>query len=220
MSGKSDPAKAPGPETSGPAADVVGLLLAAGASRRMGTPKLLLPVEGRSLLRHAAEAACRACARVVVVLGPDPERHARELAGLPVEVVANAAYESGMSSSIRVGLAAAQRHNPEGVLVLLADQPMVRGEYLTRLLDLFRTARSGRDGTPPLAAASRYPDSAGPPAVFSRRVFDELARLEGDRGAKAVIAAHERETEFLDLEGSAVDVDTPEDWEALRAREA
>lgn len=202
-----------------PADDVTCLLLAAGVSRRMGTAKLLLTLDGKSLLRRAAETACAVCRHVAVVLGREPERHAAALDGLPVEIVVNADYETGMSSSIRAGLAAAVRWRPEGVLILLADQPAVTPAFLRSLLEAFRSGRVGPDDAPPLVAASRYPGTVGPPVIFSRRVFAELQRIEGEGGAKAVIAAHERDAVFADLDDAAVDVDTPEDLEQWRSFE-
>lgn len=182
---------------------VAGVVLAAGASRRMGQAKLLLRWGGVSLLRRAVEAAAAACRRVVVVVGPDPDRMRAELGGLPVQVVANPDYAEGIASSLRCGLRAAR--DAPAVLVVLADQPAVTAEQLCRLVREYR-----RTGAPVVAAS--YAGTVGVPAVFSRQLFPELLALTGDVGARGVIDRHRDETILVPVPEAAVDVDTPEDW--------
>ncbi|MCS7235388.1 MAG: nucleotidyltransferase family protein [Armatimonadota bacterium] len=185
---------------------MAAVVLAAGSSRRMGKPKLLLRWGNSSLLRRAAEAALQAADRVVVVVGPDPDRMRQELAGLPVEVVVNPDHAQGLASSLRCGL----RTVPDApaVLVTLADQPRVTGEHLRRLVEAYR------DTEAPVVAAS-YAGTAGVPAVFRRDLFGELVRLRGDSGARPVIERHRDEAVLVPVPEAAVDVDTPEDWARL-----
>ncbi|GBD28892.1 Molybdenum cofactor cytidylyltransferase [bacterium HR31] len=182
---------------------VAGVVLAAGASRRMGQAKLLLRWGGVSLLRRAVEAVAAACRRVVVVVGPDPDRMRAELGGLPVQVVANPDYAEGIASSLRCGLRAVL--DAPAVLVVLADQPAVTAEQLCRLVREYR-----RTGAPVVAAS--YAGTVGVPAVFSRQLFPELLALTGDVGARGVIDRHRDETILVPVPEAAVDVDTPEDW--------
>ncbi len=185
---------------------VAGVVLAAGVSRRMGQPKLLLRWGGVSLLRRAAEAAVAACCRVVVVVGPDPDRMRAELRSLPVEVVTNPGYAEGISSSLRCGLRAVL--DAPAILVALADQPAVTAKHLCALVQAYR-----RTGAPVVAAS--YAGTVGVPAVFSRELFPELLSLTGDVGAKGVIDRHRHEAVLVPVPEAAVDVDTPEDWVQL-----
>ncbi len=182
------------------------MVLAAGSSVRMGRPKLLLRWKGRTLVRAAAEAALQACARVVVVVGPQAERMRSELASLPLLVVTNPDHREGISSSLRCGLR--EVADAPAVLVTLADQVQVTGPHLRRLVDAYRSTRA------PVVAAS-YGDTVGVPAVFAQEVFPDLLALRGDVGAKGVIQRYGDRVVRVPLPEAAVDVDTPEDWERL-----
>ncbi|MDR7554221.1 MAG: nucleotidyltransferase family protein [Armatimonadota bacterium] len=192
----------------GPAA----VVLAAGASTRMGRPKLALPVGGVPMLRRVAEAAAASrCGEVVVVLGGAHAAAYRPLLdGLPVRVVENPDPGEGMGSSIRVGVAAI---SPEatGVVILLADQPLVTAAIIDQLVE---TAVAGGHRI----VASAYRGVVGPPAYFDRALFLELLTLEGDRGARSVIERYPQQGVALPLpEEAAVDVDVPEDLPATGA---
>jgi molybdenum cofactor cytidylyltransferase len=187
---------------------VAAVVLAAGSSRRMGKPKLLLRWGASSLLRRAVEAALAAADRVVVVVGPDPDRMREELAGLPVQVVVNPDHAQGLASSLRCGLRALP--DAPAVLVTLADQPRVTGDHLRRLVEAYRTT-----GAPVVAAS--YAGTVGVPAVFRRDLFGELLSLQGDSGARPVIERHRDEAVLVPVPEAAVDVDTPEDWARLTA---
>lgn len=155
------------------------LLLAAGASSRMGTPKQLLPYHGRTLLRHAAEtAAATGCAPLILVTGAEHEALLPEVAGLPFQAVHNPRWAAGMGTSIRVGLAAVEAAGTaRGALIMLADQPLVTVAFLQQLIVAHRQA------THPIVAAG-YPDGmAGVPAVFAAEVFPALRTLAGSAGA-------------------------------------
>lgn len=185
---------------------MAAVVLAAGSSRRMGNPKLLLRWRGATLLRRAAEAALGACPRVVVVVGPEPERMREELRGLPVEVVVNPDHGEGIASSLRRGVQSV--HDADAVLVTLADQPAVAAEHLRRLVQAYRSSGAR------LVAAS-YAGTVGVPAVFGRELFPELLSLRGDAGAKRVVERHRDEAVLVPVPEAAVDVDTPEDWRRL-----
>jgi molybdenum cofactor cytidylyltransferase len=196
--------KAPSAESS----QVAAVVLAAGSSRRMGQPKLLLRWRGSTLLRRAARAALGACARVVVVVGPDAERMREELRGLAVEVVVNPDHAEGIASSLRRGLRSVQ--DAAAVLVTLADQPAVTSGHLRRLVEAYRTSGAR-------VVAASYAGTAGVPAVFGRELFVELLSLEGDAGAKRVVERHRDEAVLVPVPEAAWDVDTPEDWQRLRS---
>jgi molybdenum cofactor cytidylyltransferase len=187
------------------------LLLAAGASTRMGRPKQLLPYRGRTLLRHAAETAVASgCAPIVLVTGALNEALAAEVADLPIQAVHNPNWETGMASSIRAGLLAAQGAKPSAVLIMLSDQPLLTPELLQQLMQ-----RHQQSGAPVVAAA--YGDALGVPAVFAEILFPELLQLQGQAGAGRLIASYGAAAERVPFPGGLVDVDTPTQYAALLA---
>ncbi|MDO7853969.1 nucleotidyltransferase family protein [Hymenobacter sp. CA1UV-4] len=185
------------------------LLLAAGASTRMGQPKQLLPYRGRTLLRHAAETAVASgCAPIVLVTGALNEALTSEVTGLPIQTIHNPDWETGMASSIRAGLLAVQAAQPRAVLVMLSDQPHVTPELLQQLIQ-----RQQQTQAPIVAAA--YGDTLGVPAVFAETVFPELLMLQGQAGAGRLIAGYCAAVERVDFPAGLLDVDTPEQYAAL-----
>jgi molybdenum cofactor cytidylyltransferase len=190
------------------------VLLAAGASTRMGRPKQLLAFRGRTLLRGAAEGALASlCHPVVVVLGANAETIHPELHGLPLETVVNDAWAEGMGSSVRAGIAALEAvADVDSAVVMLCDQPFVTAGVIDRLV-----AAHARTGRP--IAASEYEEALGVPALFHRSLFPALRALPGSAGARQLIARHPRsEVARVPLAHGAVDVDTPSDYGRLLAR--
>ena len=195
---------------------VGAVILAAGASSRMGSPKQTLQYRGESLLRRAALAALGAgCRPVVVVTGANAELSRRELYGLDVREVSNPRWETGMASSVRAGVEALVGADADAgaAVLLLCDQPHVTAEVISDLVAAHRAT-----GT--LVVASAYGGSFGVPALFGRALFVELAQLEGAAGAKQVIKRYAAEAHFLPFPGGEVDVDTPDDFSRLTAEGA
>ncbi len=176
------------------------IILAAGASTRMGRSKQLLPVEGESLLRRSAQTALRTgCSPVVIVLGANSQAHRVELAKLDVQIVENRDWEKGMGTSIRAGIEALPA-SVDAALIMLCDQPLVT----PRLLLEFQIREAG-------IIASEYDGTLGVPALFARKYFPELCALPPESGAKKVIAAHRKEVDAVPFPGGKVDLDTPDD---------
>ena len=187
------------------------VILAAGASTRIGFPKQLLPLGGRSLLRRAAETALASDgAFLLVVLGANARQLRSEMAGLDVTVVENPDWAEGMGSSLRVGLAALQVRHPEAdaVLFLVCDQPLVSTALLNQILGVYQQSA-------PSMVASAYGGGLGVPALFSRSLFPELASLESGSGARQILAAHRSEVTSVPFAEGVVDVDTLEDYQRL-----
>ncbi len=184
---------------------VSALVLAAGPSRRMGRPKLALPVGGVSMLRRAVDAALRSrCRETVVVFGAHQEVYRPLLEGLPVRLVENPEYEQGMSTSIRAGISVLSAES-EAVVILLADQPRVTAQVVDRLIETY--AQEGKR-----IVASAYGKTVGVPALFDAALYLELLTLEGDAGARSVIETYPQHGIAVGLEeGLWQDVDTPED---------
>jgi molybdenum cofactor cytidylyltransferase len=194
---------------------VGAVILAAGSSSRMGSPKQILPFRGESLLRRAARAALDAgCFPVVVVTGAHAELSRRELDGLDVREAFNPRWETGMASSIAQGLAGlvAADADAAAAVFLLCDQPHVTAKVINGLAAAHRATRKP-------VIASAYGGSFGVPALFSRPLFAELAKLEGGAGAKQVIERYAAEAHFLPFPEGEVDVDTRDDFSRLIATE-
>jgi molybdenum cofactor cytidylyltransferase len=195
---------------------VGAVILAAGASSRMGRPKQTLPFRNKSLLRRAALAALgTGCFPVIVVTGANAELSRRELDGLNVREALNPRWETGMASSIHVGLEALLGADGDAAaaVFMLCDQPYVTADVISGLVAAHRVTHGP-------VIASTYGGSYGVPALFSRSLFAELAGLEGGAGAKQVIQRYASEAHFLPFPGGEMDVDTPDDFSRLIAESA
>jgi molybdenum cofactor cytidylyltransferase len=181
-------------------------VLAAGGSRRLGRPKQLLALAGQPLVRRAALAALGSRAkRTFVVTGAHAGAVERALAGLAVECVRCAEWEEGLAASLRIGVGAAlARDAGASVLLLLADQPAVDSALLDRLIALHEGGHE--------LAACHYGGELGVPALFAPRFARELLGLEGDRGAKSLLARERANVAAVEFAAGALDVDTPADW--------
>ncbi len=171
----------------------------------MGRPKQLVQLEGVSLIRRAVTTALNSvCESVIVVLGSSAGAIREELAQLPVEIVENADWEGGMGTSIRAGVTAAAENNADGVILMLADQPLVSAAILNRLVLTNRAT-----GQP--IVASRYAGTVGVPVYFEREFFPHLRALKPQEGCKGLILANQSQTVRIECPEAEVDLDTPED---------
>src|ERR1700689_1170211 len=180
------------------------IVLAAGVSRRFGSPKQLVRFEGQLLVQRAIAAATELTGSAVsVVLGA----HAAEItADLPpgsASVLINRGWQEGIGSSIRLAVSRLPGAC-DGVLLMLADQPMVGGHGLSRLAAAWRRQ-------PRSIIASRYASVTGVPAIFPRWCFNDLAALRGDQGARVLIGRYNDHVVRLAHPEAAIDIDYPED---------
>ena len=188
---------------------VSGVVLAAGASTRMGTQKLLLPFGDEPLVRRAVRQICDAgFDDVLVVLGSESEAMLAALDGLAVRHAINMQFASGMGSSFRT--AVEHLGDSAAAMFALADQPFVTTHEYRTVLDAYREHM-------PAIVCVRYGAVMAPPHLFQREFFPELAQLQ--HGARSVLQRHAERTLVLQFPPDLlVDIDTPEDYELAKSR--
>jgi molybdenum cofactor cytidylyltransferase len=192
---------------------IVGIVLAAGASSRMGRPKALLPLGGETFVSCVCRTLLAAGVDdVVVVAGAELEAVTSAVyrAGLSVRIIENPRRHEGQLSSLLAGLAVADRPGVEAVVVHLVDAPLVAAGTVRAVMDAFRRTRAP-------VVRPVINGRHGHPVLFARSVFDELRRADPSVGAKAVVRAHAADAcdVPVDDEGACRDIDTPEDYVRL-----
>jgi 4-nitrophenyl phosphatase len=191
---------------------VAAVVLAAGASTRLGQPKQLLDWGGVPLLARVTDVALSAgLTPVIVVLGSQAEAVRTALEGRPVQVVMNWRWQQGMSTSVQVGLAMLPPET-EATVFLQCDQPLITADLLRALVARFEQTHA------PIVHPT-YADQRGTPALFARRLFPELATITGDEGGRGLIIRHARDVATVEITDPRIlaDIDTPADYERLRA---
>ncbi|HMO38094.1 MAG TPA: nucleotidyltransferase family protein [Saprospiraceae bacterium] len=186
------------------------IILAAGASRRLGRPKQLLPWQGETLLMRTIQTALATpCRPVSVVLGAHAGIIQPSIEHSEIQIVLNPEWQQGMSTSLKIGLQTllAANINLEAALLLVADQPLLSTAHLQQLL-----AQPLDTGG---MVASFYNGKAGVPVLFHRRWFSALLNLSGDQGARTLLARHEAQVQTVPFPAGAFDIDTLEDYEKL-----
>lgn len=189
---------------------VSGVILAAGSSRRLGRPKQLLDLGGEPLLRHTVRHAVGSSLHeVIVVLGSRSGEIAAAVGELGQRTVVNAGFAAGQSTSLVLGIGEVSVQS-DGMLVMLGDQPMVSAAAVDRLIGRFR-----RGGGTVVQAA--YGGEPGNPVLFGRSLFDALAAVSGDEGARSAVRRHRDSVVLVDVGDVAevIDVDTEADYARL-----
>ena len=189
------------------------ILLAGGNSSRLGRPKQLLTLEGETLLQHSLQVASASQAHpIVLVLGAQADIIKNDVDKLNLHIVQNNDWEEGMASSIRAGIKALTRIEPdaEGSILMVCDQPYVTSSLLNKLISVHQ-----RTGKPIIA--SMYENTFGPPVLFHHSVFDELIQLKGDVGAKSILQKHADDVEVIPFPEGTYDVDTEADYERIKS---
>ena len=188
------------------AGPVAGVLLAAGTSSRMGSNKLLFELDGESILRGAVRRALAGgLSPLLVVLGHESDKAARELEGLPCQWALNPLYEQGINSSLKSGILAVPPQ-ARAAMVLLADMPFVTPEMIAAMVARYRETRA------PLVI-SDYEGVNAPPMLYDRSLFNELLTMTGEGCGRQVVKRHRGEAEVLAWPAAALsDIDVPEDY--------
>jgi molybdenum cofactor cytidylyltransferase len=185
---------------------VAGVLLAAGTSSRMGRNKLMLDLDGETVVRGCARRALAGgVSPLIVVVGAGATQIRSQLSDLPCEIVTNTGYMSGMTSSMRRGVESVPE-TAAAAIILLADMPRVTSEMISQIIQRYRETRA-------LLVTSGYEGVSAPPILYDRRLLDELkATTDGSRG-RDVVAKHRAEAETLRWPASALaDLDVPADY--------
>jgi len=193
---------------------VAAVVLAAGRSTRMGAiNKLIAEIGGKPLVRIAAEQALASSARpVIVVTGHQREKVEEALAGLPVRFAHNPDFAEGLGASLRTGIAAVP-DDVDGAVICLGDMPQVDAALLDRLIAAFDPERGA------LIVVPTIEGRRGNPVLWSRRFFPDLRQIQGDVGARHLIASYAEAVVEVPVSGESafVDVDTPESLSAVKA---
>ncbi len=189
------------------------IVLAAGASSRMNQPKQLLEFEGETLLRRAVLTAIESvCKPVIVVLGANFEKTKQEVEDLDVVICFNENWQTGLSSSIKIGLEKLLEIVPkiDAVMITLADQPFVTANHINSFAEKFHQSKCA-------IIAAKYNGTIGVPALFARGIFADFAEIYGNKGAKAILERRRDDLEIIDLPEAAFDIDTARDYFNLKS---
>lgn len=194
-----------------PITDCGIIILAAGNSSRLGTPKQLLKFRNKTLLQHAVDEALALNAKdIVVVTGANHDNIFSSLSNKNIHSVYNENWQQGMASSMQAGLLALLAIHPDlsSVIILLCDQPYVSTQLLKDMI------KQKEDTCKGIVACS-YGETVGVPALFSNQYFDTLLSLRGSEGAKKIIMASKDDVAFVSFPLGSVDIDTIEDYQKL-----
>lgn len=180
------------------------VVLAAGTGSRFGSTKQLATFAGMPLVARAIRTAESICGpRTLLIAGSDWKKVAAACEPLAGFMILNPRFADGIASSLTQGIRSV-RDIADGILLLLADQPLVTAEHLEALVAAWQFS-------PDSICASSYADTTGPPVILPRRFFGDLLQLRGDRGAKALIDKNRDHVITIRLEDAALDIDRPED---------
>ncbi|GMQ23839.1 NTP transferase domain-containing protein [Algoriphagus sp. oki45] len=182
------------------------ILLAAGSSSRLGSPKQLVEFQGEKLIQKAIDEAQKSTSdSLVVILGWNPDLIKTGFNSENIPHVINDHWVEGMASSMQSGLRyVMEKENPDQVILMLVDQPFVDNQLLNRLIA--EKSKSGKG-----IVACSYSNTLGVPAIFDQKYFQELLQLKSSEGAKKVILKNKEDVFAVDFPLGAVDLDTAED---------
>ena len=189
------------------------IILAAGASIRLGKPKQLLLYKGKSLVQHVVTEAKNSRAdEVVVILGANHDLIANEIpADKKIKFIVNDQWEDGMASSIKAGIIFVTKEvSPDFAILAVCDQPFIDSALFNKLIDThLRTNKP--------IVASQYQHTLGTPVLFDKQFFNELVSLNGDHGARSIILKHPTRLTTIPFPSGHIDIDTNEQYKELLA---
>ena len=186
------------------------LILAAGNSSRLGSPKQLIEFEGQTLIERITETALSISEEVLIVLGGNSELILPKLERFNnvISTIYNSDWKEGMGTSIRIGVEKLAE-NSDLIIILLADQPFISKVLLQNMLKSYAKTQN------PIVSCT-YSNTLGVPILFDKSVFFELLKLNGDKGAKSFLHLYKNRISTIDFPEAIVDIDTLEDVENLK----
>ena len=192
------------------------ILLAAGNSTRMGSPKQLLLYQGKTLLERIVDTSLQVFDnnKIIIVLGANHSEIAFQIKDKITLISVNEEWESGMASSIKSGLQILLNHFPEmeRCFISVCDQPYLSSEVFIEMLKL-------ADYSSKEIIAAKYAGTIGVPVLFSKKYFKKLLHLSGEQGAKKIIQQNMDDVNIFTFDQGAIDIDTPSDYENLKTKE-
>jgi len=189
------------------------ILLAAGASTRMGSPKPLLPWKGQTLIESQIKSLLDSQQRLIVVLGAHSSQIVPLIKNLQVEIAINEDWKEGMSTSIAVGVKKALSliKDLDGIIIATIDQPLVDEKHIQKLVSKFNP------GKKQIIVSESDTGWRGVPALFDRCYLEALSKLRGDSGAKSVVHRNSQHVKAVNGGNKLVDMDTQEIYQQLKA---
>ncbi|MCJ8152733.1 nucleotidyltransferase family protein [Chryseobacterium sp. SSA4.19] len=186
------------------------IILAAGNSSRLGTPKQLLKYSGKSLLYHVAQQALKVTDAVIAVTGFEKISIENEIKNLQLFTAYNPDWQEGMGSSIRIGVKSILHEFPNigNLIIAVCDQPFIDSSVFSELMTRSRESQKK-------IIASSYDGVLGTPVLFDRKYFDQLSGLSGNEGAKKLLLRFSQDVGAVDFEKGRIDIDTKDDYEQL-----
>ena len=189
--------------------NIYAIILAAGESSRFGSPKQLADWQEHNLLQHTINITESFFDKnIFVVLGANAELIQSRLDESDVMIEINNDWQSGISSSIQVGIKALP-DDTEAVMILLCDQPLLEKSSLKKLISLWQQQRNS-------IVASEYQDTVGVPAIFPAAFFSQLEALQGDKGAKQLLISMKEQLLTISVPEASIDIDTQNDFNNLK----
>lgn len=184
------------------------VILAAGASNRMGTPKQLLHwKDNKTLLTHVIEMVSKIDPEeLIVVLGANYQKIKKEIGGFEITILNNKNWKMGLGSSIACAADYLLKKNKRNMLIALADQPFITSEYLSSMISEFQPNKQQ------IIASSYQNRPYGVPALFDASYLEDLSKLSDDHGARFLLKSHESSIKVLKPPGQNWDIDTPKDY--------
>jgi len=193
--------------------NIATLIMAAGSSSRMGTPKQLLSWRNTTLIENAIINVLQLkISKPIVVLGANSEQITPKIETYPIKIIHNPNWNSGLGNSIAFGVNYIQNnYKVDGVLIILADQPLIDTSYLKGMIISYEAGKNQ-------SIATQYHNGKlGVPALFDKYYFEELSAIDGDKGAKSILEKYSDQVITTQFETNIFDVDTKEDYKKLKS---